>query len=77
MIARGQVNIVDCVEPPDELQQLLSSYQRHVKPRIVLMKHDALSGILLIFQLLSLIRLIWNNTSLNLLPRCLDPFLIP
>jgi len=27
---------------PTELQQLLSSYQRHMRPRIVLMKHDTL-----------------------------------
>jgi len=39
--ARGLINLVDGVEHSNQLQQLLSNYQRHMRPRIVLMKHDA------------------------------------
>ena len=72
--ARDLVNMVDGVQNiPTELQQLLSSYQRHMRPRIVLMKHDPSDSLFLdvFIQLLSSIRLIGNNTSLNLSSRCL------
>lgn len=45
------------------LKQLLSSYQKHMRSRNVLMKHDTITGCFV--QLLSLIYLIAINISLN------------
>ena len=67
--------MVDGVEHPNRAATTFVKLSRHMRPRIVLMKHDAFPiryfWILLFVQLLSLIRLIGNNTSLNLSSRCL------